>query len=139
MSEMIEETGSIRRDRFVIEFLSRLSPEQQATFSEEQLQAIKVAFGARRWGIHAIDLRGTFGFLRWRYYFVVLAGRNKRSLSRSEQRALRVAELAFLVLFTAFSVLLGLLVIYLAKSALGIDLVPGFSLGIWGWFKENVF
>lgn len=35
-----------------------------------------------------------------------------------------------------FSVLTGLLLLYLLKSALGIDLVPGFSLGIWGWFKD---
>ena len=34
-----------------------------------------------------------------------------------------------------FSTLLGLLILYLVKSALGIDLVPGFSLGTWGWFK----
>ena len=30
---------------------------------------------------------------------------------------------------------LAVLVLYLVKSALGIDLVPGFSLGVWGWFK----
>jgi hypothetical protein len=29
-------------------------------------------------------------------------------------------------------------VLYLVKSALGIDLIPGFSFGVWGWFQENV-
>jgi len=38
----------------------------------------------------------------------------------------------------AFSVLLGLAVIYLIKSALGIDLVPGYHLGLWHWFQDNV-
>ncbi|MCP3667405.1 MAG: hypothetical protein GY696_33745 [Gammaproteobacteria bacterium] len=37
--------------------------------------------------------------------------------------------------FISFSILMGLLVRYLVKSALGIDLIPGFSLGIWGGFK----
>jgi hypothetical protein len=33
------------------------------------------------------------------------------------------------------SLTLGLLVLYLFKSALGINLFAGFSLGIWDWFK----
>jgi hypothetical protein len=35
-----------------------------------------------------------------------------------------------------FSTLLRLLALYLAKSAAGIDLIPGFSLGIWTWFNQ---
>ena len=33
---------------------------------------------------------------------------------------------------------LGVLILYLVKSALGIDLIPGFLFGVWGWFQENV-
>ena len=29
-----------------------------------------------------------------------------------------------------------LLVLYLIKSALGVNLVQGYSLGLWGWFKD---
>lgn len=32
----------------------------------------------------------------------------------------------------------GVLVLYLIKSALGIDLIEGFSFGVWGWFQEHV-
>jgi hypothetical protein len=32
---------------------------------------------------------------------------------------------------------LGVLILYLVKSALGIDLIPGFSFGVWGWFQEE--
>jgi len=126
----------IEQDPFIKEFMEKLSSDQQKSFSEEQLQAIKVAFGARTWGIHSVDIRGTFKLLRWRYYYVVLAGRNRRSLSRAEQKAYRAAEITFLALFVTISTLFGLLIIYLVKSAMGIDLIPGFSLGIWGWFKE---
>ena len=37
--------------------------------------------------------------------------------------------------FLALCTLLGLLALYIAKSAAGIDLFPGFSLGIWGWIN----
>jgi hypothetical protein len=64
-------------------------------------------------------------------------GRNQRSLSRRERRISLMIKTFCLFLFLAFSTLMGLLVLYLAKSAAGIDLFPGFSLGIWGWFKET--
>ena len=44
-----------------------------------------------------------------------------------------------LALFVTFCTLFGLLVLYLIKSALGINLFEDFSLGIWSWFKQNVF
>ncbi len=126
----------ITQDPFIKEFLSKLPTAQKTSFSDEQLQAVKIAFGARTWGVHSVDLRGTFKLLRWRYYYVVLAGRNYRSLSRLEQQTYRAAEVMFISLFILISTLFGLLVIYLIKSAMGIDLFPGFSLGIWGWFKD---
>ena len=33
------------------------------------------------------------------------------------------------------STLFGILVLYLIKSALGIDIFKGFSFGVWDWFK----
>jgi len=62
-------------------------------------------------------------------------GRNKRSLSGREKRLSLMLKAALMTAFIMFSTLLGLLVIYLIKSAAGIDIFPGFSLGIWGWFK----
>jgi hypothetical protein len=29
-------------------------------------------------------------------------------------------------------------ILYLLKSALGINLFPGFSLGLWDWFKQSL-
>jgi|TARA_R110000851_G_scaffold90253_4_gene197037 hypothetical protein len=45
-----------------------------------------------------------------------------------------MAMLVFTVIFA--SMLLGLLVLYIIKSALGIDLFPDTSLGIWDQFKQ---
>ncbi len=63
-------------------------------------------------------------------------GRTIRTLSRREQRAYRLAATTFISLFIVIPTLFGLLVLYLIKSVAGIDLFPGFSLGIWSWFKE---
>ena len=42
-----------------------------------------------------------------------------------------------LLLVLTFCTLVGILVLYLIKSALGIDLIPGFSFGVWDWFNEE--
>jgi len=39
--------------------------------------------------------------------------------------------------FLLVSAAVGILVLYLVKSALGIDLIPGYSCGVWDWFKEE--
>jgi hypothetical protein len=115
--------------------MERLPASVRESFTEEQLSGLKVALAARRWGEHAIDWRGTLRWFRYRYYFVFLLGRNRRSLTRGEQQVGLLVQAIGTLLFLGFSTLLGLLALYLAKSAAGIDLFPGFSLGIWGWFK----
>ena len=118
--------------------LSRMPEEVANSFTDEQLSHLLTAVGSRSWGKHKMDFRGTFKlpFYRWRFYYVLLAGRNYRELSRKEKRISILITAIVSSLFLLFSATLGLLVLYLIKSALGIDLFPGFSLGIWGWFKE---
>lgn len=129
---------NIKRDPFIIGLLKRIPREVSGTFTEEQLLSLKIALGARQWGVHPIDIRGTVGFWLWRYYYVFLVGKARRVLSGKEQRVLRMAEAAFIFFFLTGSALFGLLILYILKSALGIDLIPGHSTGLWGWFKENV-
>lgn len=40
------------------------------------------------------------------------------------------------VLVHAAVALCALLALYLIKSALGVNLVEGYSLGVWGWFQQ---
>src|SRR5690606_14934 len=103
----------------------------------EQLHALKLAFGARRWSRHALDLRGTLPLWRYRYYFVLLAGRNKRDGARRDQELGLAAKAMVATAFLAFCLLLGLVALYLLKSALGINLFPNFSLGLWDWLKGS--
>lgn len=123
---------SIKHDPAVLNLLKRMPKHVQASFTEEQLSHLKVAIGARQWGKHALDCRGVVRFFKYRYYFVVLAGRNRRQLSQAEKKASSVAQ-AVVVTITLFIILL---IIYLIKSALGINIFQGFSFGIWGYFKE---
>ena len=84
-----------------------------------------------------VDLRWTLKWWRWHYYFVFLAGRNRRNLSERERTIEMVSGALVLAVFLSISTVFGIFVLYIVKSALGIDLIPGFSFGVWGWFQET--
>ncbi|MBH0052308.1 3-phosphoshikimate 1-carboxyvinyltransferase [Pseudoalteromonas sp. SWYJZ19] len=107
----------------------------QETFTDEQLTHLKLAIGARHWGKHAIDSRGVVKFFKYRYYFVLLAGRNRRELSEQEQKIAALSQVITTSIFCLFVITVLLLVIYLIKSSLGIDIFSNYSFGVWSWFK----
>jgi len=125
----------LKNDIALRKLLQRMPKNVQDSFTEEQLANIKIAIGARTWGSHVIDLRSTVKMFRYRYYYVFVAGRNRRELSARERRIGLFIQAVALTSFLTFSALLGILVLYLLKSAAGIDIFPGFSFGVWGWFK----
>lgn len=128
----------IRLDPCIHGLLERMPEKVGQTFSDEQLICLKSALGAHRGSRHKVDLRGSFGLWRWRYYYVFLVGRERRHLSRRELRMARAAKLVFVASFLLFSALTGVVIVYLLKSALGINLLPKHSLGLWGWFKAHI-
>jgi hypothetical protein len=130
-------THNVRNNPTVKNILARMPQKVADSFNDEQLTNLMTAVGSRSWGDHAIDQRGTFKipFYKWRFYYVLLMGRNVRELSRREKKWSLISTAIVSTIFLIFCSVLGLLVLYLIKSALGIDLFPGFSLGIWGWFK----
>ncbi|MBO1254233.1 3-phosphoshikimate 1-carboxyvinyltransferase [Alteromonas sp. 5E99-2] len=118
-------------------FLNRIPKEILATFTEEQLSHLHSALGAGSWKKHNVDIRTTFPipFVKSRLYLVLLIGRNRRDLSRKEKQISAFTITLVITGFVLASSLFGLLVLYLIKSALGINLFQNFSLGIWDWFK----
>ncbi|MEC7690495.1 MAG: 3-phosphoshikimate 1-carboxyvinyltransferase [Pseudomonadota bacterium] len=128
----------VHESQLIQKLLSKMPPDVAASFSEEQLIAMNKAIGGRSWARHKLDVRGTINIWRTSFYFVVLAGKNRRELSRLEQQVGRATMALMFALFITFSVLSGLLILYLIKSALGINLFENFSLGIWSWFKANI-
>lgn len=136
-SDSTSRATSLELDPFVIGLKQRLPEELRESFSDEQLQGLRSALATRSWARHKVDLRGTFNLWRTQYYFVMVAGRNKRSLSRAQQKLSLAAKAGAITVFLFFSVLLGLVLLYVLKSALGIDLLPGHSLGLWDWLKGS--
>ncbi|WP_420935749.1 3-phosphoshikimate 1-carboxyvinyltransferase [Alteromonas sp. A081] len=127
----------VREEPNVQHLLERIPDKVANSFSDEQLAHLNTALAGRKWGNHKIDLRGTISFFRSRFYIVVLAGKDKRDLSREEARAGKIIMALGLMVFVSFSILVGLFLLYVLKSWLGINLFEGFSLGLWDWLKAN--
>ncbi|WP_313055405.1 3-phosphoshikimate 1-carboxyvinyltransferase [Pseudomonas lopnurensis] len=127
----------LEQDPFVRGLKQRLPEHLRESFSNEQLQALRSVFGARSWVKHRVDLRGTVRLWGNHFYFAILAGRNKRNLTRPQQNLSLMAKAALITLFLLFCALVGLAILYVLKSALGINLFPGFSLGLWDWLKAS--
>ncbi|MEP1444783.1 MAG: 3-phosphoshikimate 1-carboxyvinyltransferase [Paraglaciecola sp.] len=130
--------SKIRNETAIQNLLDRMPENVSNSFSDDQLMALKVAIGARKWGKHKVDFRGTFPmpFFKSKIYYVFLMGRNHRELTRSEKAISAFTLTLFTSLFILLCAMFGILVLYLVKSALGIDLIEGFSFGVWGWFKD---
>ena len=131
--------SSIRQDPDIMNFLSRLPRVTASKFTDSQLEHIKVAIGTAKYRKHKVDVRGTIPifFTEYRIYYVLLMGLNLRSLNRREKSLALAALLVIFSLFVILSSLCGLVILYLLKSALGIDLMEGFSLCLWGWFSAT--
>lgn len=70
-------------ERFERTFRSRVPPEVARSFTADQMAAIKSAFGGERWDGHAVDIRGTVPLPFKRYYFVLVAGPDRRGRRRA--------------------------------------------------------
>ncbi len=123
-------------DRVINQFYHTLDDDIANSLTHEQKRGIETA--VKSMGLvarHSIDIRKTFPWLGKRFYFVLLCGRDARKNVR-DRSALGNLVITSLILFGLIAVcLLALLALYLIKSALGIDIFKGFSLGIWDWFK----
>lgn len=121
----------------VQKLMAKMPKRVAQSFSDEQIQHLHRAIGTRGWKKHPVDVRTTLTipFARSQWYVVLLMGRDKRELTRTEQQISTLTLAGIATLCLSASIMLGLLVIYLVKSALGINLSEETSLGIWDWFK----
>lgn len=125
------ETGrNARAENAPAALLQRLSPELQAALSEAQRQEVLALLAE----VQAqpkpkiLDIRFGINVLLARYYVVLLMGPEQRSRSRHTGLSRLGNWLAAVLLLLSFNVLVSLslgMVLYLIKSAVGIDLFPG--------------
>ena len=128
----------IRNDPIIKSLMKNVPNKIQNTFTDEQLQHLKLAIGAREWGKHKVDVRRVVRLFRYRYYFVFLAGRNRRRLTAEQKKAVLFGQATSLGMLISCSIVFVVMFLYLLKSAAGIDLFPNFSFGLWDWFNELV-
>ncbi len=123
-------------ERVITQFYHTLDDDVASSLTDKQKREIESA--VKSMGLvarHSIDIRETFPWFGRRFYFVLLCGRDRRQTIR-ERSAIGNLILTSVIMFGALAIcLLALLALYLIKSALGIDIFKGFSLGIWDWFK----
>ena len=123
--------SNIKIDPAICSLLNRMPESVQNSFTEEQLVHLKIAIGARQWGRHTIDFRGVVKFFKYRYYYVLLAGRNRRDLSENEEKVAWFLQILFISLITFVVIVVLMLIIYIVKSALGINILENYSFGLW--------
>jgi hypothetical protein len=71
-----------KRNSHFERILRRMSPDVAATLTPTQLAELQSAFQSMQPGKHAIDLRVSIPFPGRGFYFVFLAGRERRSVER---------------------------------------------------------
>ncbi len=127
-------------DPFLEDFFRRIPRDVAANFTDDQLLAIRMAFGGRERGAHAVDIRLSLPLPFKRMYMVLLLGSERRTPTRRRQDRAR-QPLATAGNFIAGTIVIGVLVVallgtlYLMKSALGIDLLPDATLGLWSEWR----
>lgn len=104
------------------------------TLTEKQKQAVEravldVTFTKR----HSVDVRRSFPFFTRRYYFVFLLGRVRQRTIYQESILFQSLVTLGVMLLILFSLTAIFILVYLIKSALGIDIFPHYHLGLWAW------
>lgn len=103
-------------ENFTTRLRSRLPMNVWFTFTGEQLEALRQAFGARFQRRHSLDVRGRL-YLPWsRYYIVLQLGRDERTdqqRSPTERGRTVAHSVFFLLVLSAGLAGLGWLVAYL--------------------------
>ncbi|WP_440876378.1 hypothetical protein [Thalassotalea sp. PLHSN55] len=132
--------GNAKESLTVNNLLQSMDKRDADSFSTAQKSALRKAIKATQWRRHSIDVRPTLvlPFMPWSFYLVFLFGLNRRQLSSSER--VMAFGMFLLAIFIFGLMLLGLilLLLYVFKSALGIDLFANESLGLWDEIK-NMF
>lgn len=118
-------------------YLNQLAPEVQTSLTPQQLAEVErvIALAIPQPAPKVVDLRFDIDLLVSRYFIVLMVGKDRRraSRSRSVSRLTQFGNwVTAVVLLLGFNLALSasiLMLAYLVKSALGINLLPGHFRG----------
>lgn len=117
-------------DPFTLHILGNIEKSVFLTLNVLQIEAIKQAISASApFKKHPVDVRMSIPLFFFRFYFVLLAGRDRRSETRNKEDARRKKTGAMSIFFGLYiaacaCVPILFMVLYVTKSWLGIDLFP---------------
>ena len=128
-----------KQQRLIAQFYASLDETTANELTSEQRKSIERAIIATGLGSNnKVDIRKSISIFNKRYFFVFLLGRDFRQQLRNES-PFAVFIMTLLIALGVLSLFsLAVVTLYLIKSALGIDIFPNFSFGIWDWFKELI-
>ncbi|WP_083190358.1 MULTISPECIES: hypothetical protein [unclassified Aliivibrio] len=128
-----------KQQRLIAQFYASLDETTTSELTSEQQKSIERAIIATGLGSNnKVDIRKSISIFNKRYFFVFLLGRDFRQQLRNES-PFAVFIMTLLIALGVLSLFsLAVVTLYLIKSALGIDIFPNFSFGIWDWFKELI-
>jgi len=130
LHEIVLTPGTEAEDPFVSAVFRRLGDNVRATFTPRQRIALERAlFACRPLQNHPLDVRGVVPIFFVRFYYVLLAGRDRRrstaAVEEDRRRKTGLVADAILIGFGVLQVLFAFAIIaYFLKSALGINLMP---------------
>lgn len=116
--------SSFVKDAALERFLKRLPDDIANSFTIEQLQAMQTGLQATQWRRHPVDIRMTIPVLWKKFYFVLVAGPEKRSKirrasDRVQQPIWTLANVLFVICLTSTGILLSLGLFQLKMISLG--------------------
>ena len=124
---------AVEPNSLLIRLFAHTRPEFAATFTDEQIAGLNAALVDADTRYHAIDYRTSISFFGIPFYVTFLMGRERRSRERlamegqTQVHRVAIAHIV-LTLLIALSCLAAMAcILYLAKSAMGIDLFDGHS------------
>ena len=130
--------NKVDKNSKVNQLLSGMEKSVAETFTYQQRKALQKSITTQDWRSHNVDFRPTLAlpFMPWSFYIVFLVGVNRRGLLPAERFIAFTMFLLVIFFMGLFVFGCFLVLIYLLKSWLGIDLFPNESLGIWDKFKS---
>ncbi|OBU17228.1 hypothetical protein AYY19_11010 [Photobacterium aquimaris] len=135
---MLPNNYSDQEQAIITRFFKSIPSDICASLTNDQRQAIETAIVTNTVrSEHSVDVRPTIGFGKWRYYAVLLAGRDRRSEKRKNGSLSLLCKSLGIIFGAILLFMSAVLTMYLIKSALGIDIFKHFSFGVWDAFRNT--
>ncbi|MGJ7096730.1 hypothetical protein [Vibrio hannami] len=133
-----EQHASKRGAHLLNRFHTALSDQAMEDLTEKQKQEINNAILSLSIPEHhSINIKSSISIFKKRYYYSFLFGKDNREDNESSLLGLIVFLLTLFLLISSATIGL-FIIVYLIKSAAGIDIFDHYSLGLWDWFKTKI-